>query len=91
MISPSPWRGIRLIPLNQLHEFHLRRWWHGIYTAAAEEPSMMNLNGYNNHNSVKGLLDLPRKHPLAAAAKLSNHGSGFYSRRSLQYHKLQAI
>ncbi|CAH8364311.1 unnamed protein product [Eruca vesicaria subsp. sativa] len=91
MIYPSPWRGIRLIPLINSASFHLRRRRHGIYTAAAEEVSMMNLNGYNNHNSVRELLDLPRKHPLAAAAKLSNHGSGFYSRQSLQYQKLQAI
>ncbi|CAH8311094.1 unnamed protein product [Eruca vesicaria subsp. sativa] len=54
-----------------------------MYFAAAEELSMMNLNGYNNLNNGRGLLDLPRKHP--------NDGSGFYSRQSLQYQKLQAI
>ncbi|KAL0724919.1 hypothetical protein Bca4012_039518 [Brassica carinata] len=42
-------------------------------------------NGYNNHNG-RGLLDLPRKHPLAAA-KIHNDGSGYYNRQSL----LQAI
>ncbi|KAL0867204.1 hypothetical protein Bca101_046322 [Brassica carinata] len=56
-----------------------------VYCAAAEELAMMNINGGRG-----GLLDHPRKHPLAAA-KLSNDGSGFYSRQSLQYQKLQAI
>ncbi|KAG2325767.1 hypothetical protein Bca4012_040260 [Brassica carinata] len=57
-----------------------------VYCAAAEELAMMNINGGRG-----GLLDHPRKHPLAAAAKISNDGSGFYSRQSLQYQKLQAI
>ncbi|KAF8117345.1 hypothetical protein N665_0011s0067 [Sinapis alba] len=61
-----------------------------LYCAAAEELAMMNINGYNNNHSGRGLLDHPRKHPLAAA-KVSNDGSGFYSRQSLQYQKLQAI
>ncbi|XP_056862871.1 uncharacterized protein LOC130510509 isoform X2 [Raphanus sativus] len=52
-----------------------------IYCAAAEELAMMSLNGYNNRHSGRGL----------AAAKISNDGSGFYSRQSLQYQKLQAI
>ncbi|KAG2325027.1 hypothetical protein Bca52824_007755 [Brassica carinata] len=38
-------------------------------------------NGYNNHNG-RGLLDLPRKHPLAAS-KIHNDGSGYYNRQSL--------
>lgn len=58
-----------------------------LYCAATEELAMMNINGYH---SGRGLLDHPRKHPLAAA-KISNDGSGFYSRQSLQYQKLQAI
>ncbi|CAN6929990.1 unnamed protein product [Brassica oleracea var. botrytis] len=46
-------------------------------------------DGYNNHNG-RGLLDLPRKHPLAAA-KITNGGSSYYNRQSLQYQKLQAV
>ncbi|KAL0772857.1 hypothetical protein Bca101_038008 [Brassica carinata] len=61
-----------------------------MYCAATEELAMMSLTGYNNHHSGRGPLDHPGKHPLAAA-KISNHGSGFYSRQSLQYQKLQAI
>ncbi|CAN7014964.1 unnamed protein product [Brassica oleracea var. botrytis] len=61
-----------------------------MYCAATEELAMMSLTGYNNHRSGRGPLDHPGKHPLAPA-KISNHGSGFYSRQSLQYQKLQAI
>ncbi|CAF2267727.1 hypothetical protein YC2023_044710 [Brassica napus] len=61
-----------------------------MYCAATEELARMSLTGYNNHHSSRGPLDHPRKHPLAAA-KISNDGSGFYSRQSLQYQKLQAI
>lgn len=52
-----------------------------MYCDAAEELAMMSLNGYNNRHGGRGL----------AAAKISNDGSGFYSRQSLQYQKLQAI
>ncbi|CAF1854434.1 unnamed protein product [Brassica oleracea var. botrytis] len=47
----------------------------------------MNINGYNG----RGLVDLPRKHPLAAgAAKIPNDGSPYYNRQSLlHYQKLQ--
>ncbi|KAJ0255322.1 TIP41-like protein [Hirschfeldia incana] len=55
----------------------------------ADELALMNINGCNNHNG-KGLLDLPRKH-LLAAAKIPNDGSGYYNRQSLHYQKLQAI
>ncbi|KAJ0245693.1 TIP41-like protein [Hirschfeldia incana] len=55
-----------------------------MYCAATEELAMMNIN------SGRGLLDHPRKHSLAAP-KISNDGSGFYSRQSLQYHKLQTL
>ncbi|KAG2286870.1 hypothetical protein Bca4012_031820 [Brassica carinata] len=48
----------------------------------------MNINGYNG----RGLVDLPRKHPLAAgAAKIPNDGSPYYNRQSLlHYQKLQS-
>ncbi|CAH2064187.1 unnamed protein product [Thlaspi arvense] len=62
-----------------------------LYCAAAEELARMNINdesyGYNNR-SGRGLLDLPRKHPLSAA---KNPGSGFYNHQSLRYQNLQAI
>lgn len=61
-----------------------------MYCAAVEELAMININGYNNR-SGRGVLDLPRKHPLAPAAKIPKDGSGYYSRQSLQYQKLQAI
>lgn len=60
-----------------------------MYCAAVEELAMININGYNNL-SGRGVLDLPRKQPLAAA-KIPKDGSGYYSRQSLQYQKLQAI
>ncbi|RID54282.1 hypothetical protein BRARA_G01616 [Brassica rapa] len=55
-----------------------------LHYAPAEE-----LNGYNNHNG-RGLLDLPRKYTLAAA-KITNAGSSYYNRQTLQYQRLQAI
>ncbi|CAN7051888.1 unnamed protein product [Brassica rapa subsp. trilocularis] len=55
-----------------------------LHYAPAEE-----LNGYNNHNG-RGLLDLPRKYTLAAA-KITNGGSSYYNRQTLQYQRLQAI
>lgn len=65
--------------------------WDLHYAGGAEELTLMNINGYNNHNG-RGLLDLPRKHqhPLAAA-KITNAVSSYYNRQSLHYHKLQAI
>ncbi|KAJ4885236.1 Uncharacterized protein Rs2_35329 [Raphanus sativus] len=65
--------------------------WDRHYAGGAEELTLMNINGYNNHNG-RGLLDLPRKHqhPLAAA-KITNAVSSYYNRQSLHYHKLQAI
>uniref|UniRef100_A0A1J3CZZ9 TIP41-like protein n=1 Tax=Noccaea caerulescens TaxID=107243 RepID=A0A1J3CZZ9_NOCCA len=64
-----------------------------LYCAAAEEMAKMNIKdesyGYNNQIDG-GLLNLPRKHPLAAA-KIPNNGSGYHNHQSLSYQKLQAI
>lgn len=66
-----------------------------LYCSAVEEKlATMNISdGYNN--SGRGIVDLPRKHPLAPAAAAAvrnpNDDSGYYSRQSLQYHKLQAL
>ncbi|CAN6897791.1 unnamed protein product [Brassica oleracea] len=67
---------------------HAAAW--DMYCAAVEELAMVNISDESyGYNSGRGVLDLPRKHPLAAV-KIPKDGSGYYSRQSLQYQKLQA-
>ncbi|XP_013614251.1 PREDICTED: uncharacterized protein LOC106320429 [Brassica oleracea var. oleracea] len=60
---------------------------HTLASSLGSVSEWMNINGYNG----RGLVDLPRKHPLAAgAAKIPNDGSPYYNRQSLlHYQKLQ--
>ncbi|CAH8328759.1 unnamed protein product [Eruca vesicaria subsp. sativa] len=85
------WNATRSPQSTRCDRRNLNRQNHDMYCAAAavEELAMMNINGYSNH-SDRRLLHLPKKHPLTAA-KIPNDGSGYYSRQSLQYQKLQAI
>ncbi|CAA7046210.1 unnamed protein product [Microthlaspi erraticum] len=64
-----------------------------LYCAAAEEMAKMNIKdeSYGHNNQIdRGFLNLPRKHPLAAA-KIPNNGSAYHNHQSLSYQKLQAI
>ncbi|KAF2616846.1 hypothetical protein F2Q68_00041488 [Brassica cretica] len=57
---------------------HAAAW--DMYCAAVEELAMVNISDESyGYNSGRGVLDLPRKHPLAAV-EIPKDGSGYYNR-----------